>query len=337
LEKRKQIIQYSKVITVYSIVTNIKDTIWDYRKVSASSLLIYFFRGLKIFFFINGHLKLNKVLKPLHTGGLLTPKIGHIYLFKYLSGALNTTAKLSILTNHYNYFQNKFPKHIAMQIFKEGLVCWKEVKDAATFEIRLISNTPFENEGSLSMIFTMNDVTLYKAAFTFSPGNKFGLVDDQIIYVTRLQGAKSSLDIISKASKFFNDNTPPTLLVSTMEGLALSLGIKTILGINSQNQISFINNKNNHTQFYRCYDEFWETFDSVKIHTGDYLLSLPLNHKTISLIKSKHRNRTINKRKVRQELSRKTYIYFNEKLSGVRKINTSYLTVVKEVSKAEAC
>jgi uncharacterized protein VirK/YbjX len=322
---------------LYPAISNIKYSIRDCRKKSFSLLTSYLAKAIKIPFYIRAHAKLADVLKPLQSAGVLGAKMCHLYLFEYLSSSLNTKSRLKILTNHYIYFQNKFPDYVAHQVLKDGITCWKEIKDNNIFEIKLMGTTPEECEGSLGLNFIMNGNIIYCLAFTFCQGNQFGLVDDQIIYVTRLQGAKSSLDIISKASKFFNDNTPPTLLVSTVEGLALSLGIKTIFGINSQNQISFINNKNNHTQFYRCYDEFWETFDSVKIHTGDYLLSLPLNHKTISLIKSKHRNRTINKRKVRQELSRKTYIYFNEKLSGVRKINTSYLSVVKEVSKAKAC
>jgi len=295
-------------------------------------------KAIKIPFYIDGHAKLANVLKPLQSASLIGPKMCHLYLFNYLSWSLNTRSRLKILTSHYTYFQNKFPDYVVHQIYKDGITCWKEIKDNNVFEIKLMSTSPEECEGSLSLNFIMNGDIVYCLAFTFCPGNEFSLVDEQIIYATRLQGARSSLDSISKASKCFNDNTPATLLVSALEGFALSLGIKTILGINCLNQISLGCTKNQ-PQSFKCYDEFWESFESVKIHSGDYLLSLPLSYKTISLIKSKHRNRTINKRKIRQELSRKIYFYFNEKISGVRKITTSYLTVVKEkdAAKAAAC
>ena len=298
----------------------------------------YLLQGLKIIFFASGHFRLNKILKPLYDSGFLSVKIGHIYLFNYLSGRLDTQTKLSILTNHYTFFQKKFPNYVLAQIFKTGLVCWKETKENSVFEIRLISNTPFENEGSLSLLFTMDETVLYRVAFTFCPGHKFGLLDDQVAFVTRIQGAKGNLENISKASKCYNDNTPPTILISSLEGLLLSLGIKKMIGIHSVNQISYSYSINDRNSFHKNYDEFWETFESVKIYGGDYLLALPLDHKTITLIKSKHRNRTINKRKMRQEISRKIYFYFMEKISGTRKIHAPYhpLNWVKQIPRAKA-
>jgi uncharacterized protein VirK/YbjX len=323
---------------VYSIVTSLKDTIWGYRKASLVSLMNYFLKGIKIIFFPAGHSRLNKVLNPLYNSGLLSAKIGHIYLFNYLSGKIGTKTKLAILTNHYSYFQKKFPNYVQAQIFNTGLVCWRVVKDSSVYQIKLISNTPFENEGSLSLLFSMDDIILYRLAFTFCPGNKFGVADEQIAFVSRIQGAKGNLENISKASKCFNDNNPPTLLISSLEGLLLSLGIKKIIGIHSLNQISYIQSINDRNSFHKNYDEFWETFESVKINRGDYLLPLPLDYKTITLIRSKHRNRTINKRKMRQEISRKVYFYFMEKISGTRKIHPPYhsLTWVKQIPNAKA-
>ena len=321
---------------MYHAISNIKYSIQDCRNKSLSLLSSYFVKAVQIPFYLNSHSKLAKILNPLQSAGVLGVKMSYLYLFECLSNSFSTKSRLKILTNHFIYFQNKFPNYVAHKILKDGIVCWKEIKEDNVFEIMLMNTAPEECEGQLSLNFLMNGTVIYCLAFTFCQGNQFGLIDDQIIYVTRLQGTKKSLDIISKAAKFFSDNSPSTLLVSAIEGLALSLGIKTILGISSSNQISTLYN-NNASHFYRCYDEFWETFECVKIHNGDYLLSMPLNYKTISLIKSKHRNRTINKRKVRQELSRKIYFYFNEKLSGVRKITTSYLSIVKETSKAEAC
>jgi uncharacterized protein VirK/YbjX len=321
---------------VYPAIVNIKDSITDCRNKSFSLLASYFAKGLKIPFYIKGHLKLAGVLKPMHAEGLVGAKSNHLYLFEYLSASLKTSAKLKILTNHYTYFQNKFPASVSRQILKEeGITCWKEIKDANIFEIKLMNSVPEQAEGPLALNFMMNNNILYTLAFTFSKGKEFGLVDDQIIYITRLQGAKKSLDIISKAAKSLNDINPPTLLISAIEGLALSLGIKTILGINAINQLSF--NYVDRNSFYKNYDEFWETFGSVKTYSGDYMLSMPLSYKTIAFIKSKHRSRTLNKRKIRQEISRKIYMYFVEKLSGTRKMNTSQLTIVRQLPKAEAC
>jgi uncharacterized protein VirK/YbjX len=310
------------------LIHNTKTVIWNYRKASLSSLASYYLRGLRILFFLKGHSKLARALKPFSVSGFITAKINYIYLFKYLSYSLSTKSKLRMLTNHYEYFKNNFPYHALLAIFKDGLRCWSEVRDSNLFEIRLISTTPYENEGSLSFVFNMNGETIYRLAFTFSPGREFGLLDEQVIYVTRIQGVKGSLDDISQASKFFNDNTPPTLLVSALEGMALSLGIKNIVGISLQNQISYL--VSDKYSFQKNYDEFWRTYESIKISDSDYLLSLPLQHKGLGLIKSKHRNRTINKRKVRQEISRKMYGYFTNNILTGKKIKLSPLRVVRE-------
>jgi uncharacterized protein VirK/YbjX len=310
------------------LIHNTKSIIWNYRKTPLSSLVSYYIKGLRIFLFLRGHSRLAKALKPFSVSGFITAKINYIYLFKYLSYSLSTKSKLKILANHYEYFKNNFPYHALQAIFKDGLRCWAEVKDSSVFEIRLISTTPYENEGSLSLVFNINGETIYRLAFTFSPGRQFGLLDEQVIYVTRIQGVKGTLDDISQASKFFSDNTPPTLLVSAMEGMALSLGIKNIVGISLQNQISYL--VSDKYSFQKNYDEFWRTYESIKISDGDYLLSLPLQHKGLGLIKSKHRNRTINKRKVRQDISRKMYGYFTNNILTGKRIKLSPLRVVRE-------
>ena len=313
---------------LYSLILNTKYVIRNYSSRPISTLIAYYLKGLKIFFFLRSHLRLSKALKPFNTSGFITAKIYYIYLFKYLSYSFSTKNKISILTNHYEYFKKNFPYHSLRHIFKDGLKCWSEIKDSNVFEIRLISTTPYENEGSLSFVFNMNGETIYRLAFTFSPGSQFGLLDEQVIYVTRIQGVKGSLDDISKSSRFFNDNTPPTLLVSALEGMALSLGIKTIVGISLQNQISYL--VSDKYSFQKNYDEFWKTYESIKISDGDFLLMLPLQHKGLALIKSKHRSRTINKRKVRQDISRKLYAYFNSNILTGKRIKLSPLRVARE-------
>ena len=313
---------------MYSLILNTKSIIWNYRKESFSSLISYYLRGLRVFFFLRGHSRLTRALRPFSVSGFITAKINYIYLFKYLSYSLSTKSKLRILANHYEYFKNNFPYHTLRPIFKDGLSCWSETRDSNVFEIRLISTTPYENEGSLSFVFNMNGETIYRVAFTFSPGRQLGLLDEQVIYVTRIQGVKGSLEDISLASKFFSDNTPPTLLVSAMEGMALSLGIKNVVGISLQNQISYL--VSDKDSFQKNYDEFWRTYASIKISDSNYLLSLPLQHKGLELIKSKHRNRTIHKRKVRNDISRKIYAYFTNNILTGKRIKLSPLRVARD-------
>ena len=276
-----------------------------------------------------GHIRLNKALKPFSSLGFIANRTYYIYLSKYLSCSLSTENRLEILTNHYKYFKNNFPYHALRLIFRDGLKCWSEIRDSNVYEIRLISAFPYETEGPLSLVFNVNGDTIYTVSFTFSQGRYFGLIDDQILYVSRIQGAKESLDVIAKSSRVFNDNAPTVLLISALEGVALSLGIKTIVGVSLQNQIGYAVVGQN--GFQKNYDEFWKTHESTKISSGDFLLPLPLQHKGLALIKSKHRSRTINKRKIRQEISRKTYAFFMNNIFSGKKVHISPLRVVREI------
>ncbi len=318
---------------MYSIISNARKVLLSNINRPVATLPGYFLKGLMIFFFLGGHIRLSKILRPMYSFGFLTPKISFIYLFKYLSFSIGTRSKLKILTNHYAYLQKRFPLHAIDQVFKSGVVCWKEVRQSQLFEIVLASTTPFENEGSLSLSFKMNGDTLYTRAFTFCPGDSFGLLDEQIIYVSRIQGAKGELDTITRSAKYFNDNTPPTLLISTLEGIAMSLGIKTLLGVSAHNQIGFCAAT---TNFQKCYDSFWKTFETTRISSGDYYLALPIRNKDISLIKSKYRGRTLNKRKVRQEISRKVYRYFVNNIVTSRKTGTLSVSFIQERARATA-
>lgn len=303
------------------------------REKPTAVLFSYLCNAFKILFYIPQHIQLSKVLKPFSSLGLIANRTYYVYLSRYLSYALSTEMRLDILINHYKYFKKNFPYHILRSIFKDGLVCWSETRGSDNFEIRLVDAYPYETEGSLSFVFNVNGTPLYTVSFTFSPGNHFGLVEDQVLYVTRIQGAKESLDIISGATKTFSDNTPPVLLISAIEGMALSLGIRTIVGISLHNQIGYA--LVGQSGFQKNYDEFWKTYESVKISNSDYLLSLPIAYKGLSLIKSKHRSRVLAKRKVREGISRKVYSFFMNNVLTGKRVRFSPLRVVRE-SKATA-
>lgn len=299
-----------------------------------SLLVSYIYRALKILFYIPDHIKLNDVLKYFSASGFVADRTYYVYLSTFLSYSLSTESRLKILINHYQFTKENFPLHILKFIFCNGLKCWSETRGKDKFEISLVTAYPYDTEGKLSLVFKSNDIVLYTISFTFSKGHIFGLIDDQVIYVTRIQGTKESLEAISAATKIFNDNALPVLLMSALEGLALSLGIKSIVGLSLRNKIG---NAISEKSFQKNYDEFWKTFESVKISNNDYFLSLPLQNKPLSLIKSKHRSRVVAKRKIRRNISRKTYLFFSHKVLTPKKVRiSSHLRIIKKEIKATA-
>ena len=264
-----------------------------------------FLKGLRIVFFIRGHLKLGKTLKPLYANKLLSQRVRVYYLFKYLSSSLTTDDKLKIIDFHYSFLQTHFPFHLIQEIYNGGLTVWCKTIDMNTYHISLESSSPYEREGPLLLKFNMNGIPLYRLGFSFSPGESFGFGKKKILVISRVQGALGFLKEISVSTKVFDENKPSTMLVSIAEGIALALGFKAIIGICTANQLSPFS-----TSLVTNYDKFWETYESSKISSGDYSIDLPIKNKNILLIKSKHRQRTLKKRNTRNEISLKGYEYF---------------------------
>ena len=285
-------------------------------------LLINYFKTLKIVPYLKKHKELKEILKPISKYPVI--KItNNIYAFSYLSKKLSTKGKLEILSHHYQYIQKIFPCSNVGLLFKDGLLCWSETINDDSFAIKLAHNY-LEFEGSLALDFYMNEMLIYKLAFTVAEGESLNVSEPIAIYVTLLQGTIGQMPSITKATKNLQDIIPSTILLCVLEGIGISLGIKTIVGISSRNQLCYKNEiASNH---YNNYDAFWNSQGAVKMYNGDYLLSCPVKLKPINLIKAKYRNRTLAKRTKRAEIIGKVYEKFATYL------NKSFITVIQKSS-----
>ncbi|MDR3629201.1 MAG: DUF535 family protein [Desulfocapsaceae bacterium] len=269
--------------------------------------LVLCLRGSRILFFIHDHFKLRKTLSSLHRHRLLCPRVKVYYLFDYLSVSLTTRKKLKIINCHYAFLQRTFPFHIIKKIYGDGLTFWSETREGNSYEISLKTPSPFEREGPLLLDFTMNGTALYCMGFSFAPGKCFGVRERIILFISRIQGYAGRLKEISVCTKAFGENKPSTLLLSIVEGMALGLGVESLIGISTNNQLACLT-----ADYARNYDRFWESFESTKISSGDYYLELPLKNKDLFLIPSKHRRRTLKKRATRREIALKVYAHFSK-------------------------
>jgi len=262
--------------------------------------LINYFKSLKILPHLRKHKKLKEILKPVSKYPVV--KITNsIYAFSYLSKKLSTEGKLEILTHHYQYIQEILPFSNVDQLFKDGLICWSETIKDDSFVIKLAHNY-LEFEGSLALDFYMNGTLIYKLAFVLANGENLNLSEPKAIYVTLLQGTIGQVSSITKATKNLHDLIPSTILMCVLEGIGISLGIKSIVGICSRNQLCYKNEiASNH---YNNYDAFWNSQGAIEMYDGDYLLPCPIQHKPINLIKAKYRGRTLAKRAKRTEIIR---------------------------------
>lgn len=217
-------------------------------------------------------------------------------LSSYLSRSFSFEQALPILLENYTFIKKNLSGLIINQIFTIGLECWR----FDIYSIRLIKTQEYDYEGSFALIFNVGEKKIYTLSFSFV--KSLVQEDEWVIYIARKQGQPGMLPESRKTAKEFNDNKIIALVLAATEGLALALGIKSMIGVGTGNQLS--NQKEEMLEtFSHSYDDYWDTQESVKLPNGDYLLPVPMLLKPLEKIPAHHKKRTIIKRQRRLEIS----------------------------------
>jgi len=186
-------------------------------------------------------------------------------------------------------------------LFLKGISCYSEINNDDTYTINLKAVTNhLEFEGSMNLVFHLNDVIIYNLGFSFIPGDIFGCSGEQVIFIASVQGTKNEFANIRKTTKYFKDNAPPVILLKMLEAMAIEFGIYTCLGVSVENQISFADD-GTYNRFYNIYDQFWINSGAEYINSN-YVIGFPSTSKPILTVPQPHRNRTLKKRKKLQEM-----------------------------------
>jgi uncharacterized protein VirK/YbjX len=249
------------------------------------------------------HRAVLRTLSPFRRQKLIFFRTTLMYILPYLSKSFGVSRKQSILIDHYSFLDKKFSLSQLRQLFSDdGLEAYTETKGSDIYSVRLKSVTNhLEFEGSMSVLFKLNDIILYSLCFTFIKGEVFGINEEWLIYVSALQGTKNEYENIRISTKYFKENSLPVILLKTVEAIAVPLGIRHCVGISAHSQLS-LKYSGQFERFFNNYDAFWLNNGAERIK-DDYLLKFPLIQKPIEQIAQAHRNRTLKKRQKMQELS----------------------------------
>jgi uncharacterized protein VirK/YbjX len=238
---------------------------------------------------VNKHQQLSKTLGPFISAQLISAKTPLLYLRKYISTAFPVSKCLEILGHHYSFLTNNVSAANLKQLFVDGIICYAE----DNYKIILYGSEDREREGSLSLYFKDNDVTIAQLSFTVSSGKAFDMEDENIVIISRFQQIYAHVEKAREAKKHFQDVMPTVLLFSVLESFCVALNIKRVIGLHGKDQLSY---EDKYQQAYTAnYDEFWMHNGGQKSQYG-YVMNCPFPQKDLLEIKQTHRNRAKRKR-----------------------------------------
>lgn len=242
------------------------------------------------------------------------PRIHFKYFGHYLSTAFNTQTRASILANHYQFLNERVSDKFMSMICTGDILLWSESMEIGDVHITLTYPADGCNgykEGELALRLWHESRLVFTLSFAIAPGFIFGIPDTQVIYIARLQGARTGNQLVRDIARSLHEVSPPALLLAATQGIASALGLQDIVGINACTQIC-LKDCNPGSHAYSVYDEFWMSSGALKLESGMYHLAGGAVEKPLSDIKSNHRSRTRRKRQFKQFVMQQVALTFRE-------------------------
>ena len=246
-------------------------------------------------------------------GALATPKLLKLLLkepivfvkfsWPIYARQFSTNQRADLLSGHYRFLVDTLRAPFLDSVIEEGVAIWRFEAGPTQIEIRLIVSYPATlGEGELDLVFRINSMDVYVLSFVIVPQRLPGTDVANLVFVSRLQGTKGRADAIRLATKSMGDVSPPLILMAAVQGMALGLGVKYVVGIDARAQIE---NKRwpLSPDLLSAYDEFWNSIEGVRSPAGFFEFPVPLPEKPLAMIKQNHRPRVRSRRAFRRRVS----------------------------------
>lgn len=225
-------------------------------------------------------------------------KLQFKYLVDYASMNLSTHERYQVLCAHYLFLQEHFRPDFLRAICSDSIQVWHHSNANSPLTIDLNFPESMQTEGDLCLTLHTGERKIYRLIFSIAVGATFGLGAPYIILITCVQGLQSTADIRDVAASC-QDIHPADLLMAALAGVAGAIGIDTLMGITTDNQIA------NKGRIFFSYDDFFGRYGEYWDRINAYQITLPYPQKSLTEIAAKHRGRTRAKRKCRWQLTEK--------------------------------
>ncbi|UDL96221.1 DUF535 family protein [Lichenihabitans sp. PAMC28606] len=156
-------------------------------------------------------------------------------------------------------------------------------------------------EGEISLIARFQGQPLYVTSFTFVRGEMLHVDRDWVVLISRMQGIGGTKDLSRHVTKLLGEITPQALLFVVLSGLAERSGVDMIMATTACNQVCY--SQTVEALLRRNYDEFLTSLGASEPKDGFFTITVPLQHKSLTLIKAIHRIRSRAKRRLKASIA----------------------------------
>lgn len=250
------------------------------------------------------HLRLQRALAhpAIAVRAKTDPEMGYRYLrTTYLGHQFPVRQRLKISVNHFRHLSTFFTEEFITQTNDDGRPLWQARFDDLACDIVLRFPEYYNFDGDLCLAFRVDGKDVYVITFSIAPARIVGARGWQTLLISGIQGINGKIDLIRKATAYCNEVSPPHLLIAAAEALALSLGIRMLVGIGSNPALERDGDAAR-GRFSFNYDNFWQPIAGDKNASNLYYIPLPFADKPIEAVQSKHRSRALRRRESRNKM-----------------------------------
>jgi uncharacterized protein VirK/YbjX len=221
----------------------------------------------------------------------------------YISRQFTLRQRVDVAMNHHEYELQAYTADYARQVYRsDGILLWERSVDNHHFNIVLTAIPGNRHEGDLTVILSVNNISLCGMSFCYLNANIFGQPSGMTMLISKNQTALNSFRELF--DQCFKQNTPQLFCLSAACGIAVANGFNTMLGIKHDAQIAY--KEPLESGFRNSYTTFWEKFDAVEIDGNVYMLKVPLKLRPVDLVNPVHRRRARARRRYWDEIVHST-------------------------------
>ncbi len=253
---------------------------------------------LRLLLFFPCTLRLARALVTLDCPELQTrnPGIFLKHLRKAYACNLSTVERASIVAHHYRVVSERLGLSFFRASLEDGVCVWSANDDPQGPRIIARTANQYDFESELNLQFVLGSELLYTMSAVVAPGKLWRSDEPSVMVITRVQGIRLKVSQMKAATAICGDCAPRLLLFAALEGLAISMGVRKIIGIGVRQQIATAFGPIKSPSFNENYDLFWRSLNGHFRLDGNFNLTAPSLHKSLDHIPSKHRARSLHRR-----------------------------------------